>query len=134
MSESCVTCRFFRPLSQGEQLQGRCHLNPPQFVGKKTGDDRWGCWSFPIVLQGDWCGQFQSVAIDDSVPDVSIFLDIPNGLSVRSRNLLEHEGLLSAKAIQERGHLEEIRQLGLTSKREIISWLAYHGFSLPAYS
>jgi hypothetical protein len=49
----CRTCAFY----QAEQADeaGYCRRYPPQFV---TDDETIG-WSFPVVVQDDWCGEFK---------------------------------------------------------------------------
>jgi hypothetical protein len=58
-SETCSTCRFFRP----GQRNGHCRRYPPQivFAGKISEDGRPAPYAdFPNTAGSNWCGEWSS--------------------------------------------------------------------------
>lgn len=71
MSETCETCRFWRP-NHIEPEEGWCHRNAPQpspemCVMNDVGDifalARW-----PVTDDSDWCGEYQPKTTEASTP------------------------------------------------------------------
>jgi hypothetical protein len=51
--ETCASCRFFL-LDDPKEIAGYCRHNPPVSVVDEDG----GGWTFPVVVYGEWCGQY----------------------------------------------------------------------------
>ena len=57
----CDGCRFFAPnMREPEPKRGECHRHAPVAEQFKVGEDVRLSW--PVVMIGDWCGEFEANA------------------------------------------------------------------------
>lgn len=65
MTDTCETCRFWRPNTKRQKpINGECRIRAAQVVADANGGLPLTAW--PYTLHDEWCGEHQPKPIDNT--------------------------------------------------------------------